>query len=265
MYDRYKRDITYMRISVTDRCNLRCLYCMPDGIPEHLMNKKLLTFEEIVRIVEAGTKLGLKKIRLTGGEPLVRKGIENLVAMIKGVPGIELLGMTTNGIFLDRYASLLRPAGLDSLNISLDTLSADQYTKLTGGGSLKQALLGIEAARAEGFPIKINMVVEDETTDENLKKMQDFCDTRGLTLQTIGKYSLREEKVDRIEFNRPPKCGGCNRIRLLSDGMLKPCLHSDLEIPVDLENPEESLRQTILGKPRTGTVCTSRNIVEIGG
>lgn len=170
--DSLSRPINYLRISVTDRCNLRCVYCMPaEGIASKFSHTDILTYEEIVHVVEAAAGLGICKIRLTGGEPLVRLGIVELVRMIAQVAGIDDLSMTTNGILLSRYARELKSAGLHRVNVSLDTLRPERFHHITRLGHLEDALAGIEAAERVGLqPIKINMVVmrgfnEDEIID----------------------------------------------------------------------------------------------------
>jgi len=157
--DGFKRKIDYMRISITDRCNLRCIYCMPAGLPRPIQYKEILKYEEIVRIVTIAISSGVKKIRLTGGEPLIRKNVVELVKMLKEIKGIEELSLTTNGIFLADYAEELADAGLDRVNISLDSLNSERYKTITGGGNLDDVLKGIEAAEKHGLtPVKINMV-----------------------------------------------------------------------------------------------------------
>ena len=265
MLDSYNREISYMRISVTDKCNLRCLYCMPqEGIikKEH---KDFLSFEDIGRIVQAAAELGIWKIRLTGGEPLIKKDITSLVRIIKSVEGIKHIGITTNGTLLSGLAQKLKSSGLDSINISLDTLDPYKYREITRGGNIEQVLLGIEAAREARFPIKINTVVLEDTRESDIDRMRDFCAQKGLNLQLINHYSLTKEKQNNYVFDRPPKCGNCNRIRLLAHGVLKSCLQSDVEIPVDLKNPKESLILAIKGKPALGQVCSNRSMIEIGG
>lgn len=266
MLDQFNREIHYLRISLTDKCNLRCTYCMPvEGVP-FKSHSAIMSFEEIVKVVESSAKLGINKIRLTGGEPLVRKDVVELVRMIKAVEGIEHLGMTTNGVLLDKLAQPLRDAGMDSLNISMDTLNPERYKKITRIGDISFTLKGIEAARLAGFgKIKINMVVMDDTPDGEIQEMDDFCVKKGLTLQIINHYDLSAEKQNAYVFNRPPKCAVCNRIRLTADGILKPCLHSNQEIPVNPEDITSSLKESILAKPENGSVCTNRNMIEIGG
>lgn len=157
--DGFKRKIDYMRISITDRCNLRCIYCMPAGLPIPIQYKEILKYEEIVRIVKIAISSGVRRIRLTGGEPLIRKNVVDLVKMLKEIKGIEELSLTTNGIFLAGYAEELARAGLDRVNISLDSLDHEKYKTITGGGNLDDVLEGIKAAEKQGLiPIKINMV-----------------------------------------------------------------------------------------------------------
>ena len=159
--DTFGRRIDYLRISVTDRCNLRCVYCMPsDGVPWK-DRSELLTFEEIERLTVAAVAEGISKIRLTGGEPLVRKGIVDLVRRLGAIDGVEAIAMTTNGTLLPRMAGDLASAGLARVNISLDSLDPGDYSRATRGGRVEDALAGIDAALAAGMrPVKVNVVVE---------------------------------------------------------------------------------------------------------
>ena len=161
MLDRYGRVINYLRISVTDRCNLRCCYCMPEGVQDVGM-KNILTFEEIWEIVRTGVSLGITHIRITGGEPLVRKGCVNLIRGIREIPGVETITMTTNGVLLGNYAKQLKEAGVDGVNISLDTLDAEEFFKITGKRELQEVLAGIRAAKTAGLPVKLNAVNRKE-------------------------------------------------------------------------------------------------------
>ena len=169
--DSFQRGISYLRISVTDRCNLRCVYCMPpEGIPL-VSHEEILSFEEILLVVRASVELGIDKIRITGGEPLVRMGVAGLVNMISSVKGVKDISMTTNGVLLEKYAEDLVHAGLHRINISLDTLKHDRFKQITRTGELSDTLKGIEAAKKAGLnPVKINMVPmqgfnEDEIVD----------------------------------------------------------------------------------------------------
>ena len=163
------RSLNYLRLSVTDRCNLRCKYCMPPEGIESLSCSDVLSFEEIIRSVELLAELGITKIRVTGGEPLVRTDVTKLVASIKQVSGIQEVALTTNGQLLDQLAQPLKDAGLDRLNISLDTLDPDRYNLLTGGGSLTRFWQGVKAAQAAGFAnLKFNFVVMKGFNDDEL-------------------------------------------------------------------------------------------------
>jgi cyclic pyranopterin phosphate synthase len=167
--DAYNRPISYLRISVTDRCNLRCKYCMPPQGMEWVPHEDILTYEEIETVVRAAAELEISKVRLTGGEPLVRLGIVELVRMLAGIPGVDDLAMTTNGILLSRFATPLAEAGLQRVNISLDSLRPDRFTSITRGGRLEDVLLGMEAARQAGLePIKINTVVIRGMNDDEV-------------------------------------------------------------------------------------------------
>ena len=157
MLDRYGRVINYLRISVTDRCNLRCCYCMPEGVQDVGM-KNILTFEEIWEIVRTGVSLGITHIRITGGEPLVRKGCVDLIRGIREIPGVETITMTTNGVLLGNYGKQLKEAGVDGVNISLDTLDPEEFYKITGKRELQEVLAGIRAAKTAGLPVKLNAV-----------------------------------------------------------------------------------------------------------
>lgn len=161
MLDRYGRVINYLRISVTDRCNLRCCYCMPEGVQDVGM-KNILTFEEIWEIVRTGVSLGITHIRITGGEPLVRKGCADLIRRIREIPGVETIAMTTNGVLLGNYGKQLKEAGVDGVNISLDTLDPEEFYKITGKRELQEVLAGIRAAKTAGLPVKLNAVNRKE-------------------------------------------------------------------------------------------------------
>lgn len=157
--DNFDRTIDYMRVSITDRCNLRCVYCMPSGALKPLEHKDILKYEEIIRVLKISAEKGVRRIRITGGEPLVRRNISYLIRSIKNIDGIEEVSITTNGIFLEQYANELSEAGLDRVNISLDSLKPDTFREITGGGNIESVLKGIEAAEKAGLsPIKINMV-----------------------------------------------------------------------------------------------------------
>ena len=266
MLDSFNREIRYLRISVTDRCNLRCTYCMSEEGITPMDHSELLSFEQITEIVREAVKIGFVKLRLTGGEPLVRRDLVNLVKMLKDVEGIEFIGITTNGILLPGLALPLKAAGLDALNISLDTLDPEKYSEITRWGRLESALAGIDAALDAGFEnIKINMVIPESIEPCELEDMESFCREKGLKLQRIRQYSLTEHKIDNLLYDRPLSCGLCDRLRLTSDGFLKPCLHSNKEIKVDFNDIAASLREAVLDKPARGSFCDNRNMAAIGG
>lgn len=193
--DAYGRQFTYLRVSVTDHCNLRCVYCMPEeGVP-WLPRDELLTFEEIVTVIEAAAACGVYKIRLTGGEPLVRKGIEKLTEMVARVPGITDLAMTTNGIMLGEYAPKLAAAGLKRINISLDTLDPEKFKAIARRGQIGDVLGGIRAAAAAGLaPIKINMVVLGGLNDTEVAEFAALTLDRPIEMRFIEYMPLEEAK-----------------------------------------------------------------------
>jgi cyclic pyranopterin phosphate synthase len=170
LYDPFQRPINYLRISVTDRCNLRCVYCMPVGGIREVSHWDILSYEEIHTVVRAASALGINKVRLTGGEPLVRLGLSKLVEMLRGIEAIDDISLTTNGTLLGRYAAELQQSGLKRVNISLDTLKPDRFKTITrSDASLSDVLEGIEAARSVGLnPVKINVVVMAGVNDDEV-------------------------------------------------------------------------------------------------
>lgn len=268
LLDRFNRRINYLRISVTDRCNHRCLYCMPGTPFLHKNHGDILSFEQIESFAKVAAKMGIRKIRLTGGEPLVRKDIELLVAKLAVIDGIDEVCMTTNGSLLADMAMKLKRSGLSRVNISIDSLDANKFGRITRGGDLRQALAGVDAAKKTGLtPIKINMVILDDTPKEEIDKMQAFCDQHGLQLQKIMQFSLydRADLSRRFQTQRPPKCVQCNRLRLTSDGFLKPCLFSDNEVRINFDNIAESILEAVAKKPENGSHCRNRPMNQIGG
>jgi GTP 3',8-cyclase len=268
MLDAYKRRIDYLRVAVTDRCNLRCSYCMPAAGITLKSHADILPYEKIVSIVAAAAGLGISKVRLTGGEPLVRKNIAFLVRELKNVRGVSEVSMTSNGILLDPLADELRRAGLDRLNISLDTLDPGKYRQVTRNGDIERVFAGIRAARAAGFSAgKINMVLIPGFNDHEVDAMKKFCAENGLILQRIHHYSLHDRESARNEMaaERPLACSACNRLRLTADGKLKPCLFSDQEFEVDFSDIRTSLQRAVQAKPRQGIACLNRGNWQIGG
>lgn len=228
----------------------------------------ILSYEQIESLVKVAARMGIIKVRLTGGEPLVRKDIEQLVAKLGAIDGVGEVCMTTNGSLLADMAAKLKQSGLGRVNISVDSLDAERYRKITGGGELRAALAGVDAAIEAGLtPIKINMVILDDTTERDIETMKAFCEQRGLQLQKIMQFSLydRADLSRRFQTERPPKCSRCNRLRLTADGFLKPCLFSDDEVKVDFDDIGGSILEAVAKKPENGSSCRKRFMSQIGG
>lgn len=182
MKDRFDREIDYLRISVTDLCNLKCLYCVPkEGIKETTASD-VLSFEEIVSICRQAVKIGISKIKITGGEPLLRKNVAELVKMLRSLPGISEVTMTTNGILLPNYIDELKDNGLDGINISIDSLEEEEYSRITGGGKLENALKGLDAAIKSGIKVKVNSVLYKNS---NWKQMLKLAKEKPVALRFI--------------------------------------------------------------------------------
>lgn len=280
MKDGFGREIEYMRISVTDRCNLRCRYCMPDGIRQ-VPASQILSYEQIAEIVSSAAGLGISRIKVTGGEPLARLGCPELVARLKRIPGIRQVTMTTNGVLLGQYLKELRRAGLDGVNISLDTLNRETFRQITGRDQLPAVLEGLEAALEESewsrrdgksgdapFRVKVNCVLQRGVNDGEWPKLAGLAGNRNLDVRFIEMMPVGHGRlvpgVSNTELFREMRrkwpelhpdtavhgngpavyvqipgwkgsigfisamhgkfCGSCNRIRLTSQGKLKPCL-----------------------------------------
>lgn len=293
--DSFQRKINYLRISVTDRCNLRCRYCVDGNFP-FIPHSEILTYEEILKFVRICAEMGIEKVRLTGGEPLVRRRIEYLVKEITLIGGIRDVSLTTNGILLEEKLESLVSAGLKRINVSLDTLKRERFEYLTGLDGLKRVIRGIERSLEAGLnPVKINTVIikginDDEITDfVRLAERYDL-EVRFIEFMPFGeegfwtkdkvvtsqaildevKKSFELKKIDdfrngpasvyeieggkgRIGFISPISshfCERCNRLRLTSKGMIRPCLFSQTEYDVRylLRNsaPEEEIKSLIL-------------------
>ena len=270
MRDGYGRDINYLRLSVTDLCNLRCVYCMPAGGVEKRRHEDVLTVEELEEIAQSAGRCGIRKIRLTGGEPLVRRGIVDICARTAAAPGVEEVCMTTNGLLLPKMAAELRRAGLRRVNISLDTLSPERYRELTRVGNIEDAAAGLRAALDNFETVKINAVLIGGCSEPEIRQMVYITKDTPLELRFIELMPIGEcahwpkerfienssvlEAVPELEpcgasgvarlYTLPGAkgrvglisplsshfCPECNRIRVTPDGRLKPCLHSAQEI-----------------------------------
>ncbi|MDR1795945.1 MAG: GTP 3',8-cyclase MoaA [Clostridiales Family XIII bacterium] len=294
MKDGFGREIDYLRLSVTDLCNLRCMYCMPAEGVAKLRHEDILSVEEITGVARAAASLGISKIRLTGGEPLVRKGIEGIVRNVAAVPGVAEVAMTTNGSLLADFVPALKAAGLTRVNVNINSTDAEVYRQITRGGDLSAALAGVHAALDAGLaPVKLNVVLIGGLNEGQIgplveRTREADIDVRFIELMPIGACAgwnrerfvqvsrvleaapelryLRSDGVSevyalpgargKVGLIRPVShafCGSCNRIRVTSDGKLKPCLHSAEEIPLKgLEGDAlvDAMRRGILGKPQ---------------
>jgi len=266
MFDRFNRKINYLRISVTDRCNLRCVYCMPEEGVKLLEHSAILSFDEIVSVVKAAVRKGVDKVRLTGGEPLVRKGIVDLVKMIGEIEGIKDYSMTTNAILLDKYADDLAKAGLHRVNISLDTLNPERFKRITRGGDIQKVFDGIQAAKKAGLkPIKINCVIKENNNEPDAVDVANFCKENGLHVRFIKEMDLEKGEFSVVQGGSGGDCGHCNRIRLTANGMIKPCLFSDLEYSVRKLGAEKAIDSAIQNKPLSGHENHTGKFYNIGG
>lgn len=266
MYDRFNRRINYLRVSVTDRCNLRCTYCMPAEGVKLLEHKDILSFEEIVEVVREAVSLGVTKVRITGGEPLVRKGIVSLVEKIASIAGILDFGLTTNGILLSGFARDLSAAGLHRINISLDTLDPEKYRVITRGGEIQKVFEGIDAAKKAGLlPIKINCVVRNSSDEPDAQEVREYSLKNGLEARYIHEMSLANGRFTIVENGHGGDCRNCNRLRLTANGMIRPCLFNDLQFSTRELGIREALESAISLKPEKGSVNINGAFHNIGG
>ena len=313
MKDRFGRDITYLRISVTDLCNLRCKYCMPESGVESLCHSDILSLEEIVEIVKVAAKNGITKMRLAGGEPLVRRGFVHLCKEISKIEQIEDIAITTNGVHLKNMADDLFENKVKRINFSLDTLVKEKYNDITRRNDFDKTMESLFYAIEKGFKVKLNVVLiggfNDDEIENFVKLANDYdLEVRFIELMQIGETAnwskdkfvsnkIVLEKVPKLEFDgvsgvakiykiKGQKgkiglispiscsfCSDCNRIRLTSDGKLKPCLHSKDEINLkglSGEELEEVFKRGIFDKPEKhhleeGKSESARDMNKIGG
>ena len=274
MVDPFGRTIDYLRLSITDRCNLRCLYCMPPEGVGWIPHNEILRFEEILKICRIFASMGIKAIKVTGGEPLVRRGAVDLIKELKAINGIERVSLTSNGVLLGEYIDKIFAAGCEAVNISLDTLNEEKYRSLTGSDGLGIVLSVIDRALELDFKIKINCVPMRGFNEEDIVKLASMAKNKNITVRFIelmplgiaaglqpipadGVISLIESEHGPLKISSqklgygPAKyytllgfagfiglisavthcfCKNCNRLRLTSSGILKPCLFSDLNI-----------------------------------
>jgi len=228
--------------------------------------KEILSFEEIRDVVTAAVELGVTKVRLTGGEPLVRKDIVTLVQMLAENRSIKDLAMTTNGVLLTEFAKPLKHAGLDRLNISLDALDAARYAANTRGGDVNAVLGGIEAAKDAGFSvIKLNCVVEKSSDEPDAKQVAQFGAIHGFEVQFIRRMNMAKGKFWPVEGGRGGDCPNCNRIRLTSNGFVRPCLFGDIAFSVRELGPREAIMRAVEAKPERGKVSREGAFYTVGG
>lgn len=264
--DRFNRAITYLRISVTDACNYRCFYCRPESGVVPLPKKDLLTYDEITNFVRGAVELGITKIRLTGGEPLARQGIIDLVRSLSEIDGIRELTMTTNGSYLSRYAEDLYRYGVRRINVSLDSMDPARFKAITRGGDLAEVLEGIEAARQVGMkPIKLNCVVKESANEPDALAVAQFARDHGYEARFIVQMDLAGGEYSVVDGGIGGLCETCNRIRLSSDGYIQPCLFDDVKVSIRGVSAAEAIQKALAIKPESGTYNSSREMVKIGG
>ena len=325
MFDRYQREIHYLRLSVTDLCNLRCRYCMPDGV-EKLEREAVLTYEEFQRLAALFAQCGIDTVRVTGGEPLVRKNVAQLVAGLKATPGIRRVTLTTNAVLLAEQLPALLDAGLDSVNISLDTLRPEVFRQITARDDFAAVQAGLQAALESGLPVKLNCVPQAGVNEGELEQLaalakDNAMQVRFIEMMPIGygaampcisgpelraRFARRwpelaplspaqehalgdgpavyytvpgwQGSIGFIAAVHGKFCASCNRVRLTSQGFLRPCLASEtgcdlralLRSGADDAQLLAAIRETIWAKPREhhfndSSMPATRGMYRIGG
>ena len=325
MFDRYQREIHYLRLSVTDLCNLRCRYCMPDGV-EKLEREAVLTYEEFLRLAALFARCGIDTVRVTGGEPLVRKNVAQLVAGLKETPGIRRVTLTTNAVLLAEQLPALLDAGLDGVNISLDTLRPEVFRQITARDDFAAVQAGLQAALQSGLPVKLNCVPQAGVNEGELEQLaalakDNAMQVRFIEMMPIGygaampcisgpelraRFARRwpelaplsaaqehalgdgpavyytvpgwQGSIGFIAAVHGKFCASCNRVRLTSQGFLRPCLASEtgcdlralLRSGADDTQLLAAIRETIWAKPREhhfndSSMPATRGMYRIGG
>ncbi|MFA6128408.1 MAG: radical SAM protein [Bacteroidales bacterium] len=266
MFDRFDRNINYLRISVTDRCNLRCTYCMPEeGVPM-VNHEDILRYVEIFEVVKVAVDYGINKVRITGGEPMVRKGVVNLVEMIASIPEILDLSMTTNGILLEKYARDLKNAGLQRVNVSLDAIDPDRYRSITRVGDVSQVLRGIDAALSVGLePVKINCVIKNSPREPDAVMVGEYGRAKGLDVRYIHEMDLERGYFHGVIGGDGGNCATCNRLRLTSNGLIKPCLFSNSGYSIRELGSRQAIEHALRNKPECGSFNNTGEFYNLGG
>ena len=221
MRDSYGRDISYMRVSVTDLCNLRCRYCMPSEGVIKKSHDDIMSEEEIIAVIEAASEIGIRKIRFTGGEPLIKKNIISICQRTHEIPGINEICITTNGILLPKFAESLRSSGVERINISLDTLSPEKYSYITRGGNIADVLRGIESAMSAGFRVKINTVLIRGFNDDEISDMAGMTLNHDIDIRFIELMPMVESFADGFISSQKIFDSLPNLETLESDGVAK--------------------------------------------
>jgi cyclic pyranopterin phosphate synthase len=227
---------------------------------------EILSFEEILEVAGTAVDMGVERIRLTGGEPLVRRDVVGLVSMLAGIDGIRDLAMTTNGLLLEPFARPLARAGLHRVNVSLDTMDAARYERLTGGGDITNVLAGIEAAREAGLaPIKLNCVIRKSADEPDARQVARFAEENGLIARFIRQMELSSGTFWVVQGGTGGNCPKCNRLRLTSNGMIKPCLFSDIVFSVRELGAREAIERALEAKPERGVRSENHSFYNVGG
>jgi cyclic pyranopterin phosphate synthase len=259
LIDTFGRKINYLRLSVTDRCNMRCRYCMPEDGVDKLPHQEVLSYEELLRIARAAVSLGVEKIRVTGGEPLVRKDIVPFLGELAAIPGLKQLVLTSNGQLLEKMADDLRAAGVQRLNISLDSLDPERFRTITRVGELKQVMAGIAAADRAGFPVKINMVVMRGVNDDEIEAIASLAIERPYTVRFIEYMpSAKEHSWQSLVLP-----GTEIFERLSAKFSLQPILRGELSGPAKEYRIEGAAGTLGIITPVTGHFCAECNRIRV--
>ncbi len=239
---------------------------MPEEGISLISHDDILTYDEITDFTRLAVANGVNKVRITGGEPLVRKGVTGLVSMIEGIQGISDLSMTTNGVLLAEYAAGLAAAGLMRVNISLDTVDPERYRYVTRGGDINAVFRGIDAAQEAGLrPVKINCVIKSTPDEEDARAVAGYCIREGLEVRFIRQMDLASGTFSVVHGGNGGNCARCNRLRLTPGGMVRPCLFSDRGYSIRELGAAEALRRAVEEKPERGTVNSVNCFYNIGG
>jgi cyclic pyranopterin phosphate synthase len=240
---------------------------MPEEGIERMDRTHILSIEELAEAARVGAReFGIRKVRLTGGEPLIRKGVIQLLEFLREIPEIEDLALTTNGVLLESMAGELKEAGLMRVNVSLDSLDPEKYRTLTRGGDVEQVKRGIFKALEVGLlPVKINVVRTRITEERDMKGLESFCREHGLQIRYIRQMDLNRGTFSPVEGGSGGHCASCNRLRLMANGDLKPCLFSNLGYNVRSLGISDAYRQALGNKPRSGKEGNTHQFYNIGG